>query len=178
MPLVRLIIYMPESRTEPILKVLIEKIYEKNKAVYLLNSELYIEYNHYIVSYSFSELSSRHFFRLYRLDGSKWPGHWRHVRVGPFERTVDLLKLALPGTKPFVQKRSAGKGLHRHFEGRCLEWPTVLLSKLGHLRKNILNTTVMKLKNGFQISTNFDINKKDNYLLTMYVFLNSSQIYF
>ena len=59
---------MPESRTEPILKVLIEKIYEKNKAVYLLNSELYIEYNHYIVSSSFSELSSRHLFRLYRFD--------------------------------------------------------------------------------------------------------------
>ena len=54
MPLVRLIMYMPESRTEPILKVLIEKIYEKNKAVYLLNSELYIEYNQYILCHLLS----------------------------------------------------------------------------------------------------------------------------
>ena len=28
------------------------------------------------MSSSFSELSSRHLFRLYRFDGSKWPWHW------------------------------------------------------------------------------------------------------
>ena len=87
-----------------------------------------------VILFHFSYLWFRHLLRVYGLDGSKWPWHRRHLRLGPFERTVELLKLARPRTKPVEPECCADEGLHRHFEGRGLEWPYMLLFKgLGHL---------------------------------------------
>ena len=89
-----------------------------------------------VILFHFSYLWFRHLLRLYGLDGFKWPWHWRHLRLGPFERFVELLKLARPRTKPVEPECCADEGLHRHFEGRGLEWPYMLLFKgLGHLWK-------------------------------------------
>ena len=105
-----------------------------------------------VISFHFSELWFRRLLRLYGVDGSKWPWHWGHVHMGPFERTVDLLKLALPRTKPGDPESGSDQGLHRHFEGRGLEWPSMLLStELGHLREEFW--TMMRKRPRYFLNT-------------------------
>ena len=76
----------------------------------------------------FRELSCR-YIRLYGMDGSERPWRWRNVHMGPFESFFVLYKLVSQWTQCRIFRASKSKGLLRHFEGRYLEWPILLLFK-------------------------------------------------
>ena len=91
-------------------------------------------HNLYHMSFYFRELSNK-YIRLYGLGWFERPWSWGHVYMGPFEYFLELYKLVSRWTKLGISKRSKWKGLYWHFEGRSLEWPILLFSKLGHLRE-------------------------------------------